>query len=157
MHSGIGPADQLESYKIPVVHAVPSIGRGLRDHCFVPIVYKRVDGATDRPSFYGDQKAMDDALEQWKNDGTGPWAKFACQLGVGWFKLDNLVSSKEFQELPDDERHYLLHETVPHYEILTHFPIHWFIPQFPESALDYSCLLVFLYNAQTRGDVVLQS
>lgn len=157
MHSGIGPADQLEAYNIPLVHSVPPIGRGLRDHCFVPLVYTRVEDSTDRAAFYGNQKVMDEALEQWRHDGTGPWVKFACQLGVGWFKLDQLVQSKEFRELPADEQKYLLHETVPHYEILTHFPVHWFIPQFPQSSLNYSCLLVFLYNAQTRGEVTLQS
>ncbi|OKL61463.1 hypothetical protein UA08_03088 [Talaromyces atroroseus] len=157
MHSGIGPADQLEAYNIPIVRSVPSIGRGLRDHCFVPLVYKRVEGGTDRAAFYGDEKVMDAALDQWNQDGTGPWAKFACQLGVGWFKLDQLVSSKEFKDLPADEQKYLLGETVPHYEILTHFPVHWFIPEFPQSSLSYSCMLVFLYNAQTRGDVLLQS
>lgn len=124
MHSGIGPAKQLEQYNIPVVQNVPAIGQGLRDHCFVPLVYTRTDGSTDRRAFFGDQKAMDKALEQWKKDGTGPWAKFACELGVGWFKLDRLTASKEFQELPADEQRYLLQETVPHYEILTHFPVH---------------------------------
>lgn len=157
MHSGIGPAKQLESYGVPVVQSVPAIGSGLRDHCFVPLVYTRVEGDNDRAAFYGDQKVMDEALELWKRDNSGPWAKFACQLGVGWFKLGQLVSSKEFQDLPDDEKRYLMHETVPHYEVLTHFPVHWFIPEFPQSALNYSCLLVFLYNAQTRGEVLLQS
>ncbi|KKA25461.1 Glucose-methanol-choline (Gmc) oxidoreductase [Rasamsonia emersonii CBS 393.64] len=157
MHSGIGPAEQLEKYNIPVVHNVPAIGKGLRDHSFIPLVYTRKDNSTDRAAFFGDQKAMDDALEQWKREGTGPWAKFACELGVGWFKLDRLVASKEFQELPAEEKNYLLQETVPHYEILTHFPVHWFIPNFPKDALSYSCLLVFLYNAQSRGEVTLQS
>lgn len=157
MHSGIGPEDQLQKFDIPVVHPVPAMGKGLRDHCFVPLVNVRKEQSTDRRAFYGDKKAMDEALEQWNKHGTGPWSKFACELGIGWFKLDKLTSSKEFQELPESEQKYLLQETVPHYEILTHFPIHWFIPDFPQSALDYSCLLVFLFNAQTRGEVTLQS
>lgn len=157
MHSGIGPKDQLESYKIPVVHPMPAIGQGLRDHFFAPIVYSRAEGSTDRRAFYGDQKAMDEAFEQWKKDGTGPWAKFACEMGIGWAKLDRLTASKEFQELPADEQKYLLAETVPHYELLTHFPVHWFLPNFPSEKLNYSCLLAFLYNSQSRGQVTLQS
>ncbi|KAI0012721.1 hypothetical protein F4779DRAFT_614168 [Xylariaceae sp. FL0662B] len=157
MHSGIGPKEQLEAYNIPVVQDNQLIGKGLRDHKFTPLVYTRTEGATKRREFYGDEKAMDAALEQWKKDGTGPWAKFACELAVGWFKLDKLVESKEFKALPADEQKYLTHPTVPHYEVLTHFPIHWFIPDFPASALNYSCLLVFLYNAQSRGEVTLQS
>jgi choline dehydrogenase-like flavoprotein len=101
---------------------------------------------------------MDAAQKQWQENGTGPWAKFACELGIGWFKLtEQLTSWPEFHALSKDEQAYLLQETVPHYEIITHFPIHWFIPEFPPEALNYSCLLVFLFNAQTRGEVTLQS
>ncbi|KAJ5719869.1 hypothetical protein N7493_006747 [Penicillium malachiteum] len=158
MHSGIGPAAQLQQYNIDVVHDVPAIGQGLRDHCFVPMVNSRSETSTDRKAFYGDKAAMDAALKQWQEDGTGPWAKFSCELGIGWFKLTEKLSSwPEFKELPEDEQKYLLQETVPHYEIITHFPIHWFIPDFPSEALNYSAMLVFLFNAQTRGEVTLQS
>ncbi|KAI2473843.1 GMC oxidoreductase [Annulohypoxylon bovei var. microspora] len=157
MHSGIGPKAQLEKYGIPVVQDVPAIGQGLRDHMFVPLVYQRTAGETDRPSFYGDKEAMASALEQWKKDGSGPWAKFSCELLIGWFKLAHLAELPEFQALPEAERNYQNHPTVPSYEIITHFPIHWFIPDFPDSSLNYSCLLVFLFNAQSRGEVTLQS
>ncbi|KAF5007732.1 hypothetical protein FDECE_5980 [Fusarium decemcellulare] len=157
MHSGIGPKDQLEKFGLPVVKDVPRIGQGLRDHMFTPLVYTRKEGDTERAPFYGDKKVMDEALEQWRRDGTGPWTKFACELGIGWFKLDKLVQSEEFKALPAEEQSYLTKETVPHYEIITHFPIHWFIPGFPDSALNYSCILVFYYNAQSRGEVTLQS
>jgi choline dehydrogenase-like flavoprotein len=157
MHSGIGPAKQLEAYSIPVVQDLPAIGQGLRDHCLLPLIHKRTTDSTDRAAFFGSQKVMDDALEQWKRDGTGPWAKFGCQLGIGWFKLDGLTSSPEFQELPSDEQKYLLRPTIPHYEIITHCPIHLHIPNFPPDALSYSCLMVFLYNGQSRGEATLQS
>ncbi|KAM5349157.1 hypothetical protein ACJ41O_008980 [Fusarium nematophilum] len=157
MHSGIGPKDQLEKFNLPVVKDVPSIGQGLRDHMFCPLVYTRKEGDTDRAPFYGDQKVMDEALEQWKRDGTGPWTKFACELGIGWFKLDKLAQTEEFKALPAEEQAFLSKETVPHYEVITHFPIHWFIPGFPNESLNYSAILVFYYNAQSRGEVTLQS
>ncbi|KAK2795978.1 hypothetical protein FQN51_009523 [Onygenales sp. PD_10] len=157
MHSGIGPKEQLEKFNIPVVLPSPTIGQGLRDHSFVPLVNTVKGTNNDRRAFYGDEKAMEDALEQWRRDGMGPWAKFACEIGIGWFKLDQLQKTKEFQALPVDERNHLLKETVPHYEMLTHFPIHWFIPNSPPEALDYSCLLVFMYNAQSRGELRLRS
>jgi choline dehydrogenase-like flavoprotein len=157
MHSGIGPRDQLEQYGIPVVKDVPSVGQGLKDHMFTPLVYTRKPGDTARQEFYGDTKVMDEAMEQWKKDGTGLWAKFACELGVGWFKLDKLVQTDEFKSLPTEVQNYLNKETVPHYEIITHFPVHWFIPGFPDSNLNYSCLLVFYLNAQARGEITLQS
>lgn len=157
MHSGIGPAEQLQKYNIPVVHPVPAIGQGLRDHSFLSLIYACSEDSSDRQAFYGSQKAMDEALELWKKTGTGPWAKFACELGIGYFKLDSLVASKELQDLPPDERKYLLKETVPHYEVLTHAPIHWFMPKAPEGPYNLSSFLVFLYNAQARGEVTLQS
>ncbi|KAJ5379167.1 hypothetical protein N7509_012286 [Penicillium cosmopolitanum] len=158
MHSGIGPAAQLQQHNIDIVQDTPAVGQGLRDHCFVPMVNTRTDTSTDRKAFYGSQSAMDAAKKEWEESGTGPWAKFACELGIGWFKLtEQLTSTPEFRALPADEQKYLLQETVPHYEIITHFPIHWFIPDFPTEALNYSCLLVFLFNAQTRGEVTLQS
>lgn len=157
MHSGIGPRLEMEKFGLPVVKDVPAIGQGLRDHMFCPLVYTRKEGDTARAPFYGDQAAMDAALEQWKKDGSGDWSKFACELGIGWFKLDKLVASDEFKALPAEQQAYLTRETVPHYEILTHFPIHWFIPEFPKENLNYSCLLVFYMNAQARGEVTLQS
>ncbi|KAJ5129836.1 uncharacterized protein N7515_005875 [Penicillium bovifimosum] len=158
MHSGIGPAAQLQQHNIPVVQDVPGVGQGLRDHCFVTMVNTRADTSTDRKAFYGDKAAMEAAQKQWQEDGTGPWAKFACEMGIGFFKLtEQLTSTPEFKALPADEQKYLLQETVPHYELLTHFPVHWFIPDFPAEAMSYSCLTLFLFNAQTRGEVTLQS
>lgn len=157
MHSGIGPKSQLEQYQIPVVLDVPAVGQGLRDHHFCPLVYSRSETSTARKAFYGDQKTMDAALEQWKQDGTGPWSKFACQAGIGFFKLPALPGHPSFRALPASEQALLQKPTVPHYEVFTHFPMHWFLPEFPPEKLSYSCLLVFLYNAQARGEVTLQS
>ncbi|KAL2132775.1 hypothetical protein VTI74DRAFT_3399 [Chaetomium olivicolor] len=157
MHSGIGPKEQLEQYNIPVVQPSPAIGQGLRDHAFCPLVYTRTENSTGRSGFYGDQVVMDAALEEWKKHGTGPWTKFATEMGIGFFKLEGLTSSPEFKSLPPDVQRYLNSETVPHTEIFTHFPIHWFLPGFRNEDLSYSCLLVFLYNAQSRGTVRLQS
>ncbi|KAK9421138.1 hypothetical protein SUNI508_05986 [Seiridium unicorne] len=157
MHSGLGPVNQLEKFNIPVVRGIPLVGQGLRDHQFCPLVFTRAKGTTNRASFYGDEKVMDEAVEQWEKDGTGSWAKFACETGIGFFKLDAVTSSKDFEDLPKEEQAYLQSETVPHMEVFTHFPMHWFIPDFPKESLDYNCFLAFLYNSQGRGEVTLQS
>jgi choline dehydrogenase len=36
LRSGVGPQEQLQSFDIPVVHALPGVGKNLRDH---PIIY----------------------------------------------------------------------------------------------------------------------
>ncbi|KAH8655345.1 hypothetical protein BX600DRAFT_482888 [Xylariales sp. PMI_506] len=157
MHSGIGPKESLENFGIAVKQNLPAVGKGLRDHMFSPLLFTRAEGSTSRKSFYGDENAMQSALEQWKKDSTGPWSKYACEGGIGFFKLDAITSSQEFHDLSAEEKLFLQAETVPHMEVITHFPMHWFLPNFPPEDLDYSCLLVFLYNAQSRGEVTLQS
>ncbi|RFU29339.1 hypothetical protein B7463_g7013, partial [Scytalidium lignicola] len=156
MLSGIGPRAELEKHKIPVIQDLPAIGQGLRDHFAVPIIYLRKESINERGAFYGNKERMDEALAQWKKDGTGPWSSFACQLGIGWFKSDDVEKSPEFKALPAEEQKYLTEETVPHYEVLTHFPAHMFNPKMPTN-LDYCALLVFLMNGQSRGQVSLQS
>jgi choline dehydrogenase-like flavoprotein len=156
LHSGIGPADQLTKYKIPVIQNSP-VGQGLRDHIFVSLVYSRTPDSTERGAFYGNQERMDTALEQWKTDQTGDWAKFGCGQGIGWFKSDRITSSEEFKDLPATEQEFLHRETVPHYEFSTHFPVHFFIPDYPSEHLSYSTLAGFLLNSQVRGEVTLQS
>ncbi|KAG7143422.1 Versicolorin B synthase like protein [Verticillium longisporum] len=157
MHSGLGPRQQLQSFEIPVVADVPALGQNLRDHMFCPLAFSRVEGDTDRGSFYGDQTAMDEATKQWEESGTGGWSKFACELGIGWFKSQGLVQSKEFDALPAHEKAYLNKATIPHFEIISHFPIHWFIPDFSTDRLNYSNFLVFHQNALSKGEVTLQS
>jgi choline dehydrogenase-like flavoprotein len=156
MHSGIGPKDHLAKYNIPNIVDRP-VGQGLRDHYFTSLVYARADGSTDRKAFYGNQAAMDSALDQWKKDRTGDWAKFACDMGIGFFKSERLSASDELKSLPLPEQQYLQLPTVPHFEIITHFPVHWFIPDYPSEHLNYSCLSGFIYNSQARGEVTLQS
>ncbi|MGW4247155.1 GMC family oxidoreductase [Nocardia sp. NPDC004722] len=45
MLSGIGDADRLQDLGIPVLHHLPEVGRGLRDHLAAPIVYRTRAGS----------------------------------------------------------------------------------------------------------------
>ncbi|KAI1097284.1 putative GMC oxidoreductase [Jackrogersella minutella] len=155
MHSGIGPAKQLNEYKIPICKAVEAVGQGLRDHMSVPIIFSRKENGSSRNAFWSNDKAMEDALVQWKKDSTGPWAKHGCQLVIGFFKVKDLEKSKEFQDLPADEQRFMLLETVPHYEVVTFIPIHLFAPELTK--VNYHCMAVWYYNAHSRGEATLQS
>jgi choline dehydrogenase-like flavoprotein len=77
MHSGIGPADQLEKFQISVVDHLPSVGQGLKDHLYVPLCFQRKPETNDRNAFFGDNAAMDRAMAQWMKDGTGPWSRYS--------------------------------------------------------------------------------
>ncbi|KAF7592689.1 hypothetical protein BBP40_012591 [Aspergillus hancockii] len=156
MHSGIGPVDQLSKYGIPLLKDCP-VGKGLRDHCFAPTVFARAKGSNDRAEFYGSKEAMDLALNQWSIDRSGDWSKFACASGIGFFKSERITDSAEFQSLPLDTQQYLQEDTIPHYEVVTHIPAHWFAPNFPDEHLCYAALNCFVLNNQSIGEVSLQS
>jgi len=40
MLSGVGPADELQKYNIPLVHHLPGVGRNLQDHLEVFVQYR---------------------------------------------------------------------------------------------------------------------
>lgn len=100
LHSGIGPAADLESFNIPVVNDLPAIGQGLRDHYFVPLILALNPETNDRNSFFQDPAAMEAAMKQWEDNNTGLWTRYGCQLGSGWFNLTASPlhpNSKHFQ------------------------------------------------------------
>ncbi|GIK07719.1 hypothetical protein Aspvir_003386 [Aspergillus viridinutans] len=133
MHSGIGPADQLEKFRISVVEHLPSVAQGLKDHFNVPLCFQRKPETNDRNAFFGDNATMDRAMAQWMKDGTGPWSRYSCQFAAGFFKSDNLLASAEFQALPPS------------------------VQDFLKRGRRYICLGLFLLNEQSSGEVRLQS
>jgi choline dehydrogenase-like flavoprotein len=155
MLSGIGPSDELAKNDIPLIQDLP-VGKNLRDHFCIVTAFIRADGVNDRAAFYGSEEAMAAAREQWQKDGSGPWSIFGCQGGIGYFKSDRVYASEEFKALPKEEQDYLQKETVPTYELFTHFPIHMLNPEMPNN-LTYNGLTVFPMNEQSRGEVTLQS
>ncbi|CAI7649297.1 unnamed protein product [Penicillium discolor] len=156
MHSGIGPAADLEKFNIPVVNDLPAVGQGLRDHYFVPLILSRNPETNDRNSFFQDPAAMEAAMKQWEDNNTGLWTRYGCQVGSGWFKSDRITSSPEFKALPASVQEFMNRETIPHYEMITHLPIHFMLP---DMFKDYSYvgLAAFMMNEQSRGEVRLQS
>lgn len=94
MLSGIGPRDELKRHGIPVLHDLPQLGENLQDHCFSPvgIVMKEDDRTSD------------------VKQSPSP---------MGWVKLDAVMASKEYAELPQQLQEFLLAPTVPNMEIAT--------------------------------------
>ncbi|KAJ5727018.1 hypothetical protein N7493_006045 [Penicillium malachiteum] len=156
MHSGIGPREHLEEYSIQVVQDLPAVGQGLKDHFFVPLVLARSPETNDRNSFYGSEEAMSAGLAQWNKDKTGPWTKHGCQVACGWFKSDKITSSQEFKDLDLSVQEFMNRETIPHYEIISGFPMHLMFPQLFQD-YSYLSLIGFLMNEQSTGEVRLQS
>ena len=40
LNSGIGPSNELQKLKIPVIHDLNGVGKNLQDHVFIPIAHK---------------------------------------------------------------------------------------------------------------------
>jgi hypothetical protein len=75
---------------------------------------------------------------------------------MGWLKSDAVLRSAEFENLPDETKEYLNKSTVPHYEVASHFPIHMLSPNWGNE-YSYICLVAFVMNGQSKGEVRLQS
>ncbi|KAM5540035.1 hypothetical protein V8D89_006175 [Ganoderma adspersum] len=80
--SGVGPADDLETLQIPVVHELPSVGQNLCDH-FSPgvICFRAKPGKTLDTLVQSPLRALLAAL-QWFTFGTGPMATLGGQAGI---------------------------------------------------------------------------
>ncbi|KIV84118.1 hypothetical protein PV11_06090 [Exophiala sideris] len=156
MHSGIGPQDQLDSFKIPIVRANKNVGQHMKDHHHIALEHEQSDHCSERQKFYRDKQLHAAAKVQWEKDGTGPLAEFACAMGIGFLKLESLSKSPEFQALPEGQKRHLEKPTVPHYELLLNMA---HIPHFidPENATAGSTILVFVLNTQSVGSATLQS
>jgi len=75
MLSGIGPADQLAAYNIPIVRDLPGVGAHLMDHATAPVQIKARRGSTLNfmmTRSLVEQVRVLKALAQYKLFGTGP-------------------------------------------------------------------------------------
>ncbi|KAI0708467.1 GMC oxidoreductase [Earliella scabrosa] len=79
--SGVGPSEQLEKLKIPVVRDLPAVGRGLLDHLCTSTVFRA------RPGWTWDgvvQNPLRSAwtLLRWLTFGTGPMGALCGQAAI---------------------------------------------------------------------------
>jgi choline dehydrogenase-like flavoprotein len=92
--SGIGPANELEKYGIPLIYELPAVGENLQDHCF---------------------STMGIVLEKDTTLPIGPLKQTPTPMG--WLKLPSITSSPEFQSLSPQTQEHILRPTVPVIEI----------------------------------------
>jgi choline dehydrogenase-like flavoprotein len=118
MLSGIGPSEQLQKHRIPLTHELPSVGRGLLDHTYITMVFRRRPSMSDRPAFYTNPEAVAAARVQWERDQTGPLAEYGVSMAIGFMKSQRIYDSAEFKSLPSEEQCHLMAPTVPSFEFL---------------------------------------
>lgn len=136
MLSGIGDPDELTRHGIQPKHCLHQVGKGLQDHCFSSAgVVVSTAGAEADPKLLSGQRI--------------PSMK-------GWFRLEELLSSPEFEDLPLPTQAYLQKHSVPNWEIAMRAPLLSGdeTPQTDESTVSAIALIM---NPQSRGEVSLRS
>ncbi|KAF9460398.1 aryl-alcohol oxidase-like protein [Collybia nuda] len=71
MHSGIGDAKSLKTFRIPSVVDLPDVGQHLQDHPFGGVRYN-ITGNDTFDDVNRETPIRQQAIDQWMNNGTGP-------------------------------------------------------------------------------------
>ncbi|KAL7947742.1 GMC oxidoreductase [Trichoderma barbatum] len=111
--SGIGPEDELAKHNIPVNAILPGVGNNLKDKCMVFFVAPLQPGTIPSVSL----SDMAGWQQQWDKDHTGPMGAEPTQIAMGYFKLDNLETFDEFQQLDEQTKALLMRPRTPAYEL----------------------------------------
>jgi choline dehydrogenase-like flavoprotein len=155
MLSGIGPANDLRKFDIPVLRDLP-VGRNMHDHHHVFITWERAEHTTERKNFYRSKEAQAAARAQWENDQTGKLSEIGCAMALGWLKSDAVYQSEEFKALPKHRRDHLLKPTVPSFEVgINPGNAEYFLD--PDNTPALAALVIFNLNTESKGSTTLQS
>ena len=156
MHSGIGPADQLKHFGIPVLLENPYVGQHLRDHYHIAPTFRLDDISKERQDFYRSKEMQAVARAQWEADQTGPLAEIGCAIGMAFLKSEAIFQSQEFQDLPEDVKQHLALPTVPSYEFILNGAVpDYFID--PANAPPVANVFILIANPQSQGQCTLQA
>jgi choline dehydrogenase len=97
MHSGIGPAEELEKVGIKPTVNLPGVGKNLQDHVNIPITYHSKEnlGLSGKTSV-----EIEDAVAEWQKDRTGI-------ITSNWAALGGHVKSSPEVEDPDLQLYFI--------------------------------------------------
>jgi choline dehydrogenase-like flavoprotein len=116
--SGVGPAKELATKNIAIVHDLPGVGKNLQDHCGVFLEEVASSAYSKRVQFMKDEEQAAAARQQWNQDHTGPLDTHFCSNVVAYPKFPNIPTSEAFQSIDEVTRNYMLDPRVPSYESL---------------------------------------
>ena len=97
MLSGVGPADELVSHGIPVIHDLPGVGQNLQDHLEVHIKYRCAEGLSK--NYLTAKHRILFAGFQWYLFKTGPAATSHSRVGA-------FLRSGDHVEYPNIQFHF---------------------------------------------------
>ena len=98
MLSGIGPADQLKQFNIPVKVESKHVGQNLLDHPIFPHVFKLKEGYGLDSHLLREGPSKDAAVQAYAKNHTGPYHSGLLEL-VGFPRIDaRLEADAEYVE-----------------------------------------------------------
>ncbi len=107
MLSGVGPADQLQKYGIPIVHASTGVGKHLHDH---PDIVQVVDAPKLTDLFGISAKGGLNALRgilQWRKERAGI-------LTTNFAEAGGFIKSQPSEATPDLQLHFVIGKLLDH-------------------------------------------
>jgi choline dehydrogenase len=99
MLSGVGPADHLRQFDVPVVHDLPGVGQNLQDHIETYVQHACLQPITLYPVMKSPLRQLLVGM-QWTFFGTGPGA-------TNHFEAGGFIRSRAGAEHPDLQYHFL--------------------------------------------------
>ncbi|KKP01508.1 hypothetical protein THAR02_06412 [Trichoderma harzianum] len=147
--SGIGPQDKLTSHSIPVTSVLPGVGNNFKDKRMVYIKAHLQSGTVPSISMSG--------VARWQQlgeeDRMGPVGVEPCRIAMRYFKLDNLETFAEFQQLDEQAKQLLMRPWASLYEIAPVTPVIQL--NYPQNPYDRRVLVEstnkvidFIYNSK---------
>ena len=121
---GIGPAEELQEFDIPVIQDLPGVGKNLHDHLWLELVsMQKIEGHHRSLSIVSPEK-FQEAMSQWSANGTGPPKGYHRPQMVGFLSCEKALKSAEFSQFNDATKSLLTKETKPAFEIISVTPSH---------------------------------
>lgn len=117
--SGIGPSEELEHHRIPLIHNLPGVGKNLHDRLFLRLVTIRRPGGYHRSSYIDSPEALVEARKEWATHQSGFLSSYHLPQMIGYFKCRQVTQSQEFCDLDESTRRMLEVEGTPHFEIIS--------------------------------------
>ncbi|KAJ4258273.1 hypothetical protein NW762_008422 [Fusarium torreyae] len=156
MHSGIGPSDQLSKFGIQQLLDNPNVGQNYKDHYHAALKYARAEHTDTVTAFFRSKALQEAAMREWQLYRTGHYVTAGTTMNMGFFKSPAVLESREFNELPVEEKRRLQQSSIPTYEVamLGISPEYYTAPETTPPLLS---ILVFVHNTQGNGNVQLAS
>lgn len=149
MLSGIGPADHLTDFSIPIIQSIPRVGKGLKDHLLIRTTFKGKARPSNKQPAKGQVNSTLPAIEHLKT--ANPLREeIGLSCGLVFLKHYPMLETPEFAGLPSSRQRHLQSPTVPTWQFVIDVAS-------PADESEYSNVVGVLFNAESSGEVTLKS